>query len=344
MRCRTCLYPDTKPDLFFDETGQCSACINYAYRPEIGWDKREEELVNLLDRHDGKVLVGSSGGKDSTAIVIKMLELGADVTIVTARTCLLTDIGRKNIDNLSKYAKTIEVVPNMTDRAKLNRIGLETVGDISLPEHWAIFSTPFRIAVDLNIPLVMYGENSQQEYGGPPGSESAKQMTRFWANEYGGYLGMRPSDITDMDMRFYTLPTDNELESGKIEAHFLGAYIPWNSHNNSKIAIDYGMQTFGVPPSEASWWKWENLDCGMTGIHCHFMYLKYGYGRACAQLSVDIRSGLISRSEALSVLKKIDGLFPEVYAGVHIEDVLDHIGMTRARLNALMVQYTRKAA
>ena len=75
-----------------------------------------------------------------------MQALGAEVTVVTARTCHLTEIGRQNIDNLARYARTIEVTPNMTVRAKLNRLGLELVGDISWPEHAAIFSTPFSVA------------------------------------------------------------------------------------------------------------------------------------------------------------------------------------------------------
>jgi hypothetical protein len=34
----------------------------------------------------------------------------------------------------------------MTVRAKLNRLGLELVGDISHPEHMAIFTAPFQVA------------------------------------------------------------------------------------------------------------------------------------------------------------------------------------------------------
>jgi hypothetical protein len=141
------------------------------------------------------VLVPSSGGKDSTYQVLTLLELGADVTVVTARTCHLTAIGRANIDNLARYARTIEVVPNMTVRAKLNRLGLELVGDISWPEHAAIFSTPFRVAVETGHTLLMYGENPQDQYGGPLGTEEARTMTRRWVTEFGGFLGLRPSDF-----------------------------------------------------------------------------------------------------------------------------------------------------
>src|SRR6185295_336946 len=179
IRCKTCVMPNTRPDTPFID-GECAACRAYARRPQIDWDARKASLVALLDRHDGRCIVPSSGGKDSTYQVMTLLGLGADVTIVTARTCHLTSVGRANIDNLARHARTIEVVPNMAVRAKLNRLGLEMVGDISWPEHCAIFTTPFKVAALLGIPLIFYGENPQDQYGGPMGSEEAMQLTMRW--------------------------------------------------------------------------------------------------------------------------------------------------------------------
>src|SRR3990167_8283889 len=219
QRCRTCVIPRSRPDTFFDETGQCSACISYEKRPSINWDERKQELTALLDRHDGRVIVPSSGGKDSHAQVMTLLEMGADVTVVTATTCHLTPIGRANIDNLARYARTIEVTPDRTVRAKLNRLGLEMVGDCSWPEHVSIFTTPFRVAVALGIPLIFYGESPQNQYGGQPGSEEARQLTARWRSEYGGFLGLRPADLIGMgglmarDMADYEMPSDFQLLS-----------------------------------------------------------------------------------------------------------------------------------
>ena len=337
MLCKSCLIPDTRPDTQFVD-GECSACIAYKNRPRVDWDERKKELVKLLDRFDGKCIVPSSGGKDSTSQVIRMLELGADVTIVTARTCMLTSIGRRNIDNLAKYARTIEVVPNMRERAELNRLGLEMVGDISLPEHFAIFATPFRVAVSENIPLIMYGENPQNQYGGPLTELGSKIMTRRWVTEFGGHLGIRPSDFVGYDMRDYSLPSEKDISRVGVEAHFLGAYVPWDSHENAKIAIDHGMETYGMPPGPANYWEWENLDNAQTGIHDYFCWLKYGYGRAEAQLSVDIRSGLKDRKSAEKSAATMPR-FPVEYCEVDWRDVLDHIGMTTARFRQLEEQF-----
>lgn len=333
-RCRTCVLPDTRPDTHFDDTGQCSACTSYQRRPMIDWAERKAQLLQLLDRHRGECLVPSSGGKDSHFQVLTLIELGAKVTIITASTCLLTEIGRRNIDNLARYAQTIEVTPNRSVRAKLNRIGLELVGDPSWPEHASIWAVPFRVACRIGVPLMMYGESPQEAYGGPQGSHEARQMTRRWTQELGGLNGIRPSDfvgrdgITEHDMHPYVMPSEQEIVDAGVEAHFLGQYIgPWDSHHNARIAADAGMQW--CLPSKANWWPFENADGILVGVHDFFMLLKYGFGRATAQLSVDVRAGRIHREEALLLARERDGLFPIEYMGEPLDNVLTHIGMSR---------------
>lgn len=341
-RCQVCVMPDTRPDTPFTDW-VCQACLNYANRPTIDWEARKAMLVDLLDRHHGECIVPSSGGKDSTAQVLKLQAMGAHVTVVTARTCHLTKIGRENIDNLARYARTIEYTPNMKDRAKLNRLGMEMVGDISWPEHVSIFTTPFRAAHDLNIPLIFYGENPQDQYGGPKGTEEALTMTRRWVSEFGGFLGLRPADMANMlserAMRDYVVP--KYPPDFNPEAHFLGQYLPWDSHENAAIAMAAGMRTYpGGPPTRANWWIHENLDNAQTGIHDCMMWRKYGYGRGCAQMSVDVRTGRAPRKQAMDWVQRWDGHFPDNYAGVSIGEVLDRIEMTPERFRKIVDQFT----
>ncbi len=352
IRCKTCVMPSTRPDTPFID-GECSACVSYRKRATIDWGAREKELHQLLDRHNGECIVPSSGGKDSTWQVLKLLEIGAHVTVVTARTCHLTSIGRANIDNLARYARTIEVVPNMTVRAKLNRLALELVGDISWPEHAAIFSTPFRVALDLGIPLMFYGECPQEAYGGPVGSDEARQMTRRWITEFGGFLGLRPLDFVGMegiierDMIDYLVPAATKWAGERIapwewEAHFLGQYFDWDSRRNAEAAEAAGMRTYGGPPSVANWWRHENLDNAQTGVHDWFMRLKYGFGRGCQQISVDVRTGRVPREMALEWVEAHDHREPEQYAGVTLTAILDRIGMTREQFNECVQRFKQQ--
>lgn len=338
-RCKKCLIPDTRPDTPFVD-GVCSACISHEKRKSIDWAEREKQLLKILEKapRNGTgydCIVPSSGGKDSHWQVLKLIELGARPLVVTATTCHLTSLGRKNIDNLARYATTMEVSPNKEVRAKLNRAGLEMVGDISWPEHCAIFTTPFRVACQTGIPLIFYGENPQEAYGGPPGTEEAKQMTQRWVSEFGGFLGLRPADLVGysgigvMDMLDYAPPRKTQIEKIGVTAYFLGQFYEWDSRRNACVAINKGMKCpqGNLPPTTGSYWKFENLDNAQTGIHDYVMYLKYGYGRCCAQLSVDIRNGFFSREEGVDRLGD-DGYMPTKYLDVYLEEIINKIGIS----------------
>jgi N-acetyl sugar amidotransferase len=348
-RCKRCLIVSTRPDTAFTN-GVCSACLSHDAQQAIDWKARKDWLVKVLESQKPNgtgfdCVVASSGGKDSHAQVKILLDMGVRPLIVTATTCFLTSIGRINIDNLKRYAATIEVTPNQEVRAKLNYLGLMLVGDVSWPEHVAIFTTPLRMASALGIPLVFYGENPQSQYGGPPGTYDAMQMTHRWVSEFGGFLGLRPDDmvgqkgITKQDMAEYQFPDVKAVKKVGCQAHFLGQYLgPWDSHQNAKTAIKMGMEW--RLPFAGNWWAHENLDNAMTGIHDFMMLRKYGLSRACQQLSVDIRTGRISRVDALMHLTELEKQFPWEYAQVPIRDVLDRLGIQMNELNNIMEKFT----
>jgi len=347
-RCRLCVIPDTRPDTPFVD-GVCSACRSFERRPKVDWPARELEFLEILSRYDDPpsgydCIVASSGGKDSHWQALKVIELGFKPLLVTATTCMLTKMGRANIDNLARFADTLEVTPNRTVRASLNRLGLELVGDISWPEHATIFSTPWRIAQAMGIPIVLYGENPQEAYGGPAGTEEARRMTTHWVSEFGGFLGLRAQDLigkhglTAADLQPYQPVARAEVEAAGIQVLFMGAYFRWDSSLNARVAKDHGMQQ--VLPCMANWWSAENLDNAMTGLHDHFMYRKYGYGRAAAQASVDVRRGALSRTQALEIVRDRDGFFPLQYGGIEFASILRRIDMTEGRFMEVLNSFT----
>jgi N-acetyl sugar amidotransferase len=341
--------PDTRPDTHFAD-GQCSACRSFAARSTVDWGAGMRDLIRTLEMtpRNGTgydCIVPSSGGKDSHWQVLTLIELGVRPLVVTATTCMLTDIGRQNIDNLASYATTVEVTPKRDVRAKLNRAGLTMVGDISWPEHVSIFTVPFQMAATLGIPAIWYGECPQREYGGPVGTDEARVMTRRWVAEFGGFLGLRAADmvgvdgITEADMRDYMLPDDDRLAG--VTAYFLGQYMPWDSHRNAKVAVNAGMKT--QLPTAANWWDFENLDNAMAGLHDYFGWLKYGYGRASVQLSVDIRNGRIGRDAALAIAERRDGVFPDPYMGVGLGEILSRIGMSPREFGDVCNQFSGRS-
>jgi N-acetyl sugar amidotransferase len=290
--CKSCLYPDTKPDLIFDDEGVCSACRNYRERTGINWDERAKEFGQITSQYrstDAKgydCLVPVSGGKDSTYQVIRVLQAGLNPLCVTATTDSLSGVGRRNIENLKRLGVDyIEVSVNPVVRRKLNNFGLREVGDISWPEHVTIFTIPVRMAVAMGIKLIVWGENPQNEYGGPGAAGKNNVLNRRWLEEFGGLLGLRVSDLLEIDgikahhLIQYTYPTDEDLQRVGVTGIFLGHYFPWDGFANALYAQAYG---FEMSPNcvEGSLTNYENLDNYQTGIHDYFKYLKFGFGRA----------------------------------------------------------------
>jgi len=346
--------PSTKPDLHLDEHGVCNACRSFDARREVDWTARKTELLQILDKYRSKdgqnwdCIVPVSGGKDSTYQVVQMLQLGMNPLCVTATTCDLTTIGRNNIENIKRLGVDyLEMSPNPITRAKLNRIGLTQVGDISWAEHIGIFTIPVRVAVQYNIPLIVWGENSQNEYGGPAAASDNNVLNRAWLEEFGGLLGLRISDLigyeklTQKDLIPYFYPSDSELQRSGVTGLFLGHYIPWDGLANSLIAQAYGFEV-APHPTLGSMVNYENLDNHQTAIHEYFKFLKFGFGRATDHACLHIRRNRLTRQDGIDIVKRLDGKFPWEYLGKSLEDILSPLEITVEEFIRICDKFTNK--
>lgn len=352
--CRRCVMPETKPDLSIDAEGVCSACRYYEKRKAVDYAARKQELLKILERYRSKdgtsydCIVPASGGKDSTYQALRMKELGMNPLVVTASTDKLSALGRRNIESLKNQGfDYVEMTPNPVVRRRINKFTLTTVGDISWPEHVAIFTIPVRIAVQMDIPLLVWGENSQHEYGGPAGAAENNVLNRRWLEEFGGLLGLRVSDLPAMaglearQLIQYTYPSDEDLKQVGVTGIFLGYYLPWDGYGNALYAQAHGFETYHKTV-EGSLVNYENLDNCHTGIHDYFKFLKFAFGRATDLACLHIRRGRLSREDAVRLVRMHDGKFPSVYLGCPIEEVLREIDMTQDEFVRVCDRFTNK--
>lgn len=338
IRCTVCIYPDTRPDTHFVE-GVCSGCRSYAERATINWKDRHDALVQLLQdaaaRHAPyDCVVPVSGGKDSTFQVLKLRELGARVLAVNAGTDMLSDIGRRNLDNLKRFCDVIEWTPNREVRKKLVRIGLFQVGDMSYPEHLAIWAIPTRVACLMGIPLVVWGEQPQREYASPEGVPPAIRLDGAWVAQFGGMLGLRLSDIvgmeglTERDLDPFRFPAPAHLDAANVQGVWLGDYLDWDGWKNGFIAQQYGFEVL-PHPVETSLANYENLDNHVTVLRDFLRFLKYGYTRATDIACNHVRRGRLTRDEALAMEARCNH-FPRTSLGKPIEEVLGYFDLSMA--------------
>jgi N-acetyl sugar amidotransferase len=345
--CTECLYPETKPDLSFDEAGVCSACQSFKQRANVDWSERANQFQSLVDevKTSGNIydcIVPVSGGKDSHYQLIKCLEYGLRPLAVTATTDDLSLIGRRNLNNISKLGVDhIEVSVNQLLRRKINAYTLREIGDISWTEHVTIFTIPVKEALLRSIPLIVWGENPQNEYGGP--EAEAYSMKHSWLQEFGGLCGMRVNDLIDkkigtpQDFHQYRMPELAKYSKAKYV--FLGQYFPWNGHENAEIAYKHGFE-FNPGPVEGCGVEYENLDNHQTGIHDYFKYLKFGFGRATDIACNRIRRKIITRNEGKEFVLEFDGRFPSTYLGKSLESILTPLKMSVDEFMSIADRYT----
>lgn len=351
--CTKCLIPDTRPDQIFDKNGVCNACRSHELKEKIDWSARQKDLDGIIEnikkiKNKWNCVIPSSGGKDSTYQALWAKKKGLNPVLVTASTCDLSIVGRNNIENLKNIGfDTVEISTNPIIRKKLNRISLETIGDISWPEHVSIFTIPIKFALHYKIPLILYGENPQLEYGGPQSSLNNSILDRKWMEEFGGLIGFRVNDLKEnygfssADLNIFEYPSKEELEKFEIKSLFLGYYEKWDPYRNYDSAKKNGFENYNGD-LEGCYFNWEKIDNYQHGIHDYFKFLKFGFARATDQLSYSIRRNLISRDEAIKKLKTLEGKFPKSYMGKSLEEILNKIGMDKSNFKSICDKFTNK--
>ena len=96
--------------------------------------------------------------------------------------------------------------------------------------------------MNYKIPLILWGENPQVEYGGPKKSLNNSILDRQWLEEFGGLIGLRVNDFIENygfkkeDLDIYNYPTQEDLNNFKIKSVFLGYYEKWDSLRNYDIS------------------------------------------------------------------------------------------------------------
>lgn len=351
--CKKCLYPETKPDLTFDSDGICSACVAAEEKHKgIDWNQREkdfQEIINYYKLPEGEIgydcIVPVSGGKDSTyqAYFMKFV-CGLNPLCVCFETTSVTELGVQNLDNIS--AMGIDVIhfkKNSLVYKKMVIEGFKRVGDEMWPNHIGIFTIPVYFAVKLGIRLIVWGENPQQEYGGPS-IDSVKNnvLNRRWLEEFGGLLGNRIQDmvgvdgITEKDLTPYFYPSDREIEKVGVTGIFLGSYFFWDARKQLEIVKEFGFKVKENGNVEGTYTNYENLDEKLVGLHDYLKYVKYGFGRATDHACIDIRNNRLTRDEGITLVKQFDGRYPS-YA---INEFINYSGLTKLEIDEVIDSYT----
>ena len=329
-----------KKTLVFDEEGICDACRANEQKNLIDWNKREEELIQLLDKYRSKdgsydCIVPGSGGKDSAyqAHILKY-KYAMNPLTVTWPPILYTDYGYENwknwidiggFDNLSfrRNGRVMKLLTKLAIENLLHPFQTFILGQKNFGP---------KIAAKYGIPLVFYGEN-EAEYGNPIADNSTSLRDRSFHTFnnidelYLGGVSIRELrekyDVKLADlMAFLPAPAD-ELERANIQVHYLGYYLRWTPQEVYYYAVEN--TGFKARPfrTQGTYSKYNSIDDMIDDLHYYTTYIKFGIGRATYDASQEIRNHHLVREEGMALVGKFDGEFPDRY----FNTIMDYIGM-----------------
>jgi N-acetyl sugar amidotransferase len=326
--CKECTHPITRPRIRFSRDGICNGCLRAKEKKAIDWTAKAvefrervyEALKGSPDREYDAV-VPVSGGKDSTFQTWHATtQLGLRVLCVNIQPFLPTDVGIHNLRNLPERLPVdlVSVCPNQQVYARLARLGMERFGDPYIPWFYGVWAHVTRVAVEKKIPVILYGENGETEYGGSDEKEfleldregveaRIRSDKRGWLPpERWTEYGFKPEEV-----RFYQQPTEAEMAAIGLQRLFYSDYTPWSNNHHLHVALNIvggfrtaekrtpGTFTFGY-----------STDDDFYDVYIWMLWPKFGFGRATKYSSKDIQEGKISRAEAIGLVRDYDGEFP----------------------------------
>ena len=342
--CKRCVMPDTRPHSIFDDEGICQACRNYDKQKKVNWEARFEELKSICEKYkraDGyyDCIIAVSGGKDSHFLTYMMKErMGLNPLLVcVADPFTSTATGVHNLRNLGESFGCDTIVFNMSVDLfrKVTKIGFEELGEPLRFIEASIYIVPFKYAVALNIPLVVFGENAAYTYGAiaedgysvkryilaghsAAGEKLGNTITEFWVKQ----------GISINELNAIIPPTQEDLERVKPEPIFMSYFVPWDDERNYQIAKRYGFKDLHHE------WKREGyiedygqIDSMAYLVHLWMKYPKFGFARATDIASRWIRKGKITREEAEKLVIENDHKLDQRA----IEDFITFMGYSQTR-------------
>ena len=354
--CKRCLQPDTRPGIIFDDEQICFACRYEESKKTIDWNQRHAELQAFADEAKAEAkkrgntydcIIGVSGGKDSTFQAVYAKEkLGLNPLLINCAPDEITEIGRKNIDNLNNLGfDIISLRPNPIVAKKLARKSFFERGNIVAASEYCLWASAYIMAVKFNIPLIIQGENAALTLGAAKNQEptgnafSVMQLETIRGASVDSFVDLS-NNITEKDLFLYKIPTVEEMQAKGIKAIFLQYYVPeWSQVTNADFAIARGLTgRSGDLHDLGRYRRYTALDSDLQIPNQMIKYLKFGFGYATDEICYDIREGRFSREDGKWYVNEYDGLCGEQY----IEATCKYLSITKEEFWEVVDKYVNR--
>ena len=352
IQCSKCLYWSNHPlGITFDSNGVCSGCQVHEEKNYLDWQQRAADLRDIFSsqklqsKYD--CIIPVTGGQDSFFTVhYAVHNLGLNPLLVNFNR---TFNSKEGIFNLAKLRTKFDVDfrqysinPNVA-KAVVN-CTLANLGSLNWLWIAGQTSFPVRLAVQLNIPFVLWGSHQGLEQVGMFSHLENVEMTRRYRREH-DLMGFDETDIFEFDPSFskedissLAYPGDQDLLRSGVRGIYLGNYVRWDpTDQHAFVNRTYG---YAGRRTSRAYSFFDNPDCpAYFGIQDILKQIKFGYSKATDQLTREIRHGRISRAEAIRIERNLLTSRPE-----GVREFSNWLGVSIATVNTVMLQHSNNFA
>jgi N-acetyl sugar amidotransferase len=319
-------------------------------KKKINWDLRLEELNHLLDRHrknsnEFDCLVPMSGGKDGSYVAYNLKhKFGMNPLCVTITPPLPLPLGEANLRSfVERGYDHITVNANYEAMRILNKTGFIEMGFPYYGWLMGIMTVPVRLAAQLGINLIFYGEDGEVEYGGADETKNTPHYDIDYMRRVYFEAGQDPvlssTSLKENDLNWFKFPEVYRENFEKLQILHWSYFENWNPYRNYLVAKEKCGLKEAEDSNAGTFTNFAQNDQGLYALHTYLMYLKFGFGRATQDAGIEIRRGAMDRAQAVQLVNLYDGRYPEELESTY----LDYYNLSIDEFYSILERHTNKA-
>ena len=230
----------------------------------------------------------------------------------------------------------ISCKPNIRAQKVLMRKFFEKYGKPTWYVDRLIYTFPLHMAAKFNTPMLCYGENVSFEYGGCSDKETYSAMDQI---ENGVAVGFPMEElvgdgVTENDLSLTLAPSAEER--AKLDPFYMSYFVPWNSYKNYQIAKEHGFHDLTHEWDRTHHAEnFDQIDSRAYLVHSWLKYPKFGHAAATDYTARYIRYGMMTREEAIPIIKARDGKLDPLC----VRDFCDFCGYTESEFWKIMDKF-----
>ena len=333
-QCSQCLDDISHPmGQIIDDSGLCTGCITHKEKDSIDWDDKWSTLkdkCSIILKNRSKdaydCMIPLNADAEDYYIVELAMSLNLKPLLVYVNNYFGTDLSWKNLHNLETHfdLDLVTFNPSINIYKESIRTSLRKYNSMYWPYQALKTAYPVRLALDMDIPIILWGGLQATEQVGKFSHNDEVEMSGWSRNQHDlfsidevDFLGTG-AQISKSEQFHYTYP--DLKQASKVVGIYLSNYVRWDPWRQNHNMIKYG---FIPENSQYTFDQYERSGSSVFyNIHDLLRLEKCGYCKVRDHLSREIRHGRILKNNA-------DNLYIEyLNQNIDIKPFFDWLGVS----------------